>query len=125
MDADERGIPIGTSPVEGTAADLRAGRRIGDLVLDAAFTDLDRDADGRAWVRLTGPDGTGAAVWMDGGYGWVQLYTGDAIPGDRRRRGLAVEPMTCPPNAFATGEGVRRLQPGESTTASWGIAPIG
>lgn len=125
LTADDRGIPTGRTPVEGTEADLRAGRRIGGLVLDDCFTDLGRDAGGRAEVRLTGPDGTGAAVWMDESYGYLQLYTGDTIPGDARRRGLAVEPMTCPPNAFASGEGVRRLEPGGSATATWGISPIG
>jgi galactose mutarotase-like enzyme len=50
---------------------------------------------------------------------------GHVVPEPRRRRGLAVEPMTCPPNAFATGESVLRLGPGESATASWGITPIG
>lgn len=125
LPADDRGIPTGRSAVAGTPADLRAGRRIGDLVLDDCFTDLERDAAGRAEVRLTRPDGTGAAVWMDESYGYLQLYTGDTIPGDARRRGLAVEPMTCPPNAFATGEAVRRLQPGESATGTWGLAPLG
>ncbi len=122
---DERALPTGAEPVAGTEYDLRAGRPVGDLVVDHCFTDLDRDDAGRAWVRLTGPDGRGAAVWMDGAYGHLQLFTGDVVPEPRRRRGLAVEPMTCPPNAFATGEQVLRLEPGESTTGTWGIAPIG
>ncbi len=125
LDADERGIPAGRSAVAGTDADLRAGRRIGRLVLDTCFTDLERDADGLARVRLTGPDGIGAGVWMDECYRYLQLFTGDTIPGNGRRRGLAVEPMTCPPNAFATGESVRRLAPGESTTGRWGLFPVG
>lgn len=125
LDADARGIPTGRSAVEGTDADLRAGRRIGGLVLDACFTDLERDPDGLARVRLTGPDGIGAGVWMDESYRYLQLFTGDTIPGDGRRRGVAVEPMTCPPNAFATGEAVRRLAPGESTTGRWGLFPVG
>ena len=125
LEADRRGIPTGRAAVAGTAYDLRTGRRLGDLALDTCFTDLARDADGRAEVRLTAPDGTGAAVWMDEAFGYLQLYTGDAIPGDARRRGLAVEPMTCPPNALATGEAVRRLPPGGSVTSTWGITPIG
>ncbi len=125
LETDERSIPTGSVPVEGTPYDLRAGRVVGDLVVDHAFTDLDRDDDGLAWVRLTGPDGRGAAVWQDEGYPHLQLFTGDVLPGPRRRRGLAVEPMTCPPNALQTGEDVRRLEPGESTTASWGITPLG
>ncbi|WP_369135911.1 aldose 1-epimerase family protein [Modestobacter sp. I12A-02662] len=125
LETDERGIPVGAVPVQGTPYDLRAGRVVGDLVIDHAFTDLERDDDGLAWVRLTAPDGRGAAVWQDAGYPHLQLFTGDVLPGPRRRRGLAVEPMTCPPNALQTGEGVRRLEPGESTTASWGITPLG
>jgi aldose 1-epimerase len=125
LETDERQLPIGSEPVAGTPYDLRAGRAVGDLVIDHCFTDLERDADGLAWVRLTGPDGRGAAVWLDAAYGHLQLFTGDVVDEPRRRRGLAVEPMTCPPNAFATGQSVIRLEPGESTTGSWGIAPLG
>jgi aldose 1-epimerase len=124
LETDARSLPTGSVAVAGTPYDLRAGRRIGDLVIDHCFTDLERDGDGLAWVRLTGPDGRGAAVWMDGAYGHLQLFTGDVVPEPRRRRGLAVEPMTCPPNALATGESVIRLEPGESTTGAWGITPL-
>jgi aldose 1-epimerase len=125
LETDERAIPTGAVPVVGTPYDLRDGSRIGDLVVDACFTDLDRGADGLAEVRLLGPDGRGVAVWMDAAYGYLQLFTGDVVPEPRRRRGLAVEPMTCPPNAFRTGEAVLRLEPGESTTGTWGIRPLG
>lgn len=121
---DSRGLPTGREPVAGTPFDLRGGRRIGDLVLDSCFTDLARDADGLARVRFTRPDGSGAEVWLDGGYRYLQLFTGDVVPEPRRRHGLAVEPMTCPPDALRTGEAVRRLAPGESTTATWGIRPL-
>ncbi len=124
LETDERALPVGSEQVAGTPYDLRAGRLIGDLVIDHCFTDLERDADGLAWVRFTGPDGRGAAVWLDTAYSHLQVFTGDVVPEPRRRRGLAVEPMTCPPNAFATGESVIRLEPGESTTGVWGIAPI-
>jgi aldose 1-epimerase len=50
------------------------------------------------------------------------LFTGDPLP-DVNRRSLAIEPMTCPPNAFRTGEAVVRLAPGESLTSSWGLCP--
>jgi aldose 1-epimerase len=29
--------------------------------------------------------------------------------------------MTCPPNAFRTGESLARLEPGSSFTSTWGI----
>ena len=120
---DERGIPTGSSAVEGTAYDLRTPQQLGDRVLDTAYADLDRDADGRWRVRMVAPgDDTALELWADEAYGYAQLFTGDGLPGDERRRGLAVEPMTCPPNAFVTGEGVVRLEPGESHTARWGIS---
>jgi aldose 1-epimerase len=59
------------------------------------------------------------AVWADGAWPWQQVFTGD-LPGVRRH-GLAVEPMTCPPQAFRTGEDVIRLAPGESWSGEWGI----
>ena len=59
------------------------------------------------------------AVWVDESWPWLQVFTGD-LP-DIRRRGLAVEPMTCPPQAFRTGEDVIRLEPGESWSGEWGI----
>ncbi|MDP9408846.1 MAG: hypothetical protein M3P95_13565 [Actinomycetota bacterium] len=62
---------------------------------------------------------------MDEGYRWLQLFTADTVRPSRRRQGLAVEPMTCPPDAFRTREGVQRLEPGESTAGTWGIAPSG
>lgn len=60
-----------------------------------------------------------AAVWADERWPWAQVFTGD-LP-DIRRRGMAIEPMTCPPQAFRTGEGVIRLEPGERWSGEWGI----
>jgi aldose 1-epimerase len=34
---------------------------------------------------------------------------------------VAVEPMTCPPNAFVTGTDLIILDPGSSVTHVWGI----
>ena len=65
--------------------------------------------------------GAEVTVWANEAYSHLQLFTGDPLP-DVSRRSLAVEPMTCPPNAFRTGEGVVRLEPGGSWTGAWGIA---
>ncbi|WP_028935978.1 aldose 1-epimerase family protein [Pseudonocardia spinosispora] len=121
LPTDERGIPTGQRPVADTPFDFRVPRRIGDTRLDNAFTDLHRGEDGLARVELTAPDGTCDRVWADESYPYVQLFTGDTQSPDKRRRSLAVEPMTCPPNGFATGVGIRTLAPGESTTSTWGI----
>ncbi|MDX6326098.1 MAG: aldose 1-epimerase [Nocardioidaceae bacterium] len=113
-------IPLGVESVEGTAYDFREQRPVGRVHLDHAFTDLDRDAEGRATVRLAAPGGRQVELWVDEQFTYLEVFTGDPLPDGRRRRSLGLEPMTCPPNAFVTGE-VRRLRPGDTTTATWGI----
>jgi len=115
-------IPTGTEPVDGTAFDFRSARAIGSTRIDFAFADLIRDDDGRARVRLSGSDDRWAALWVDERYPWVEIFTGDALPAaERRRKGLGVEPMSAPPNALATGEGLVALDPGAGWTGAWGI----
>jgi len=126
LHADAHGIPTGREPVAGTAFDFRRPRPIGATRLDNAFTDLDRDGDGIARVELRDPAGrTSVVLWADASHPYLMVFSGDTLPQPERRRSLAVEPMTCPPNAFRTGEGVVALEPGESFTSRWGIAPGG
>jgi aldose 1-epimerase len=121
LQTDARGIPVGAEPVEGTDYDFREPRKIGATKLDNAYTDLERDADGVARVELRHPDGgTSVSLWLDESYRYLELFTGDSQP-SVERRSLAVEPMTCPPNAFRSGEGVLVLEPGQSTRTEWGI----
>jgi aldose 1-epimerase len=121
--ADDRGIPTGEQvPVDGTPYDFRAPRPLGGLALDDCFTALAREVDGRALVHVAAPDGKRrATVWMDDAYGWLMLFSGDTLAAPARRRSLAIEPMTCAPNAFDSGDGLRTLTPGETFTAAWGI----
>ena len=120
--SDERGLPIVAQAVEGTAYDFRKLRRIDSTVLDHAFTDLERDHDGLARVELRDPDNkTQVSLWVDHSYSYLMLFTGDPLA-NVRRRSLAVEPMTCPPNAFRTGDSLIRLEPGSSFAGTWGIA---
>lgn len=118
---EERQLPTGREAVAGTPYDFSTARRLGDLAIDYAFTDFDRDEQGRAWVRLRRPDGRTAELWVDDGYPIVEIYTGDTLAPDRQRRGLGTEPMSCPPNAFQTGESVIRLEPGQSVSTTWGV----
>ena len=118
--SDERDLPKGSEPVDGTEFDFRVSRTIGRTKLDNAFTDLERGEDGRARVRIRDPESAASrTLWMDESYSYLMLFTGDTRP-DVNRRSLAVEPMTCPPNAFRTGDSVIRLEPGESSTSRLG-----
>jgi aldose 1-epimerase len=115
LEADERGIPVGSASVEGTELDFRKPRPIGRARLDHCFTNLDGGEDGRVRVELGR-----TTLWADESYPYLMVFTGDGLP-KAERRSLAVEPMTCAPNAFSSGDGLVVLEPGESHAAAWGI----
>jgi aldose 1-epimerase len=114
-------LPIGVEPVEGTEYDFRSPRPIGQLKVDYAFIDLERDAEGRSWLRLGCPDGRTVELWADEAYPVTEIYTADTLAPGRQRLGLAAEPMSAPPNALATGELIVRLEPGQDHVARWGV----
>ena len=117
----ERGIPYDSpQDVIGTEFDFRAAKRIGITQLDSALTGLTREADGRARARLTGPRAQ-VTLWAGPGYEWLQVFTGDTLDSSHRRKAVAIEPMTCPPNAFVSGVDLLMLEPGDSVTHTWGI----
>lgn len=125
LEVDDRLSPLAVASVtEHPEWDFREARTIGDVFIDHAFTGLTR-ADGVAEARLTVDDGTGVAIRWDERCPWVQVHTADT-PGapDTHRVGLAVEPMTCAPDAFNSGEGLVVLEPGASSAASWGIRAL-
>jgi aldose 1-epimerase len=121
---DSRLLPIGTAKVAGTEYDFSTGRRIGPAVLDTAFGEVTHGENGRSVVTLRGPDGKGVACWADEAFHWWQVFTGDTLQGERHRRSVAVEPMTCPPDALRSGRDVVTLQPGETWRGVWGITPL-
>ncbi|MBV9325768.1 MAG: aldose 1-epimerase family protein [Chloroflexi bacterium] len=120
---NDRLLPTGTiRPIETTALDYSTPRLIGSAILDDCFCDLVRDADGRARARLSDPaSGRGLTVWVGPGYRYLQVFTGDTLAPERRRQGLAIEPMTCPPNAFRTGTDLIVLGPDEAVELEWGV----
>jgi aldose 1-epimerase len=122
----DRLLPLDLVPVVSTERDFRTARPIGGTELDHAFTGLVPDPDGRARVTLVDGAGVGAAcTWDAASLPWLQVHTGD-LPQepDQSRRGVAVEPMSCPPDAFNSGIDLVRLAPGAEHAASWTLAPV-
>ncbi|WP_394215965.1 aldose 1-epimerase family protein [Brachybacterium vulturis] len=118
--SEDRLLPTGTAPVTpGSDVDFRTAKVLGPLFLDHAFTDLGRDARGRVVVTVSAPGGTGVELAAGPECPWLQIHTGDRPEPENDRLGLAVEPMTCPPDAFRSGTDVVRLAPGAEHAASW------
>lgn len=113
------------------AAGLPTGRRrsfdgslgrIGEQVLDTPVTDLARDADGWARVRLRSAALGALELAVDGSWPWLQVFTGDTLAAGQRRRSVAVEPMTCPPNALADRVDLVVLDPGADWSGTWTLS---
>jgi aldose 1-epimerase len=124
---DARSLPTGeVQSLAGTELDFTRPRAIGPTRLDTAFTDLDRGADGMARATLSDPvTGRGVEVWVDDRYRYLMCYTGDTAHDESlRRRAVAIEPMTCPPDAFRSGRDLVVLDPGDEWESTWGISPL-
>ncbi|MDP9434942.1 MAG: aldose 1-epimerase family protein [Actinomycetota bacterium] len=117
---DERGLPVGEEEVDGSPYDFRTPRPVGDLALDTCYGGLDRRRDGSVAVRFGDVE-----VWGDEAFRWFQVYSGETLPEPERRRSLAVEPMTCPPDALNSGTDLVVLEPGDVWTGTWGIRTVG
>ena len=119
LEVDDRLLPVKISPVAGTVYDLRRGPVLESLSLDTAMTDLARDSDGRWRVKLVLGDRY-AELWGDQTMRWMQVFTG----GPYRDWSIAVEPMTCGPDAFNAGPThgeMKVLAPHETFIGHWGI----
>jgi aldose 1-epimerase len=119
----DRLIPTDLVPVT-PELDFLSARRIGDTEVDHAYTGIDF-VDGSAEVRVTTEDGTGVAMSWDPSCPWVQIHTADRPDAPEISRiGLAVEPMTCPPDAFNSGLHLIELESGATTTTGWAIRAL-
>lgn len=117
---DDRGVPVETRPVAGSAFDVRAGKPLGEMRFDTGFTGLALQ-EGRGVAELRTPAG-GAQLWFGPNYRFLQVFTLDALtPG---QPGVAIEPMSCAPDAFNSGAGLVVLEPGGAWSGSWGITPL-
>lgn len=113
LEVDEALAPVALRDAGSLGLDLRQGRLVGDQQIDHAFTGLPE----QGWsVSLRDPaDGAQVSVTSDAP--WLQIYSGELVG----RRGMAVEPMTCAPDAFNSGLGLVELEPGQSHTLTFTI----
>ena len=123
-----RNLPAGPDiPADAVVPGLSDGVLTSGLWLDHCFTSPapSKDAaDPMARARLTGPDGTGVELWADDHFGWFQIFTADPARREgfpRVGRALAVEPMTCPPDALRSGRDLIRIPPSGRIELSLGI----
>ena len=110
--------------VADTAFDFRTARSVGTYELDTAYTGLVLDERGRATVVLRDPGGEREVrLWVSDAFPHLMVYTGDQVhQPERRRASVAIEPMTCPPQAFRSGFDLVELDPEESWTGDWGLS---
>lgn len=127
LDLDDRGLPTGqTHPTARTGLDFSESVPVGATRLDTALTGLRRDRGGRAHAQVTDPEtGRGIELWVDERFNYLMCFTGDTL-GDpaRRRRSIAVEPMTCPPDALRSGQDLVVLDPGQRWQGAFGVRPV-
>ena len=118
VEVDDRLLPLRTSPVDGTDYDFREQKPLGAHGLDTAYTDLSA-VDGRWSISVAAPGRPVVDLWAEAdALPWAQVFTGE-VPG---ARGVAVEPMTCPPEAFNSGDSLLTIEPGATWTGTWGIS---
>ncbi|MDA8291596.1 MAG: aldose 1-epimerase family protein [Actinomycetota bacterium] len=128
---DDRMLPRGVEDVRGSVHEVVCGTGpaasqpvVGALRLDDCFTGLEVGGDGRWHAELLSDGASGPVeLWADAAYPYAMVYSGDTLVEPDRRKALAVEPMTCPPDALRTGEGLVVLEPGGSFAASYGVVP--
>ncbi|MDX6326419.1 MAG: aldose 1-epimerase [Nocardioidaceae bacterium] len=121
----ERLLPVGLVDVAGGTFDFREPRSLSGVQLDHAYTAVSAGSDGVARARVRTEDGSGVECsWDPAGLPWVQVHTADLPPPERSRAGLALEPMSCPPDAFSSGTDLRRLEPGDTVQDAWRVSAL-
>ncbi|MEI4270476.1 aldose 1-epimerase family protein [Klenkia sp. LSe6-5] len=120
---DARLLPTGLVDVGSTDLDFRTRRSLRGVAVDHAYTGL--GSTERATASVWAADGGGVAMhWSPASLPWVQVHTADRPDPADDRVGLAVEPMTCPPDALNSGTDLVVLAPGQSHTAAWEIEAL-
>ena len=87
--------------------------------IDITYTDLIRDDSGLAVATLEDSHGGLVELSADRNFPYLQAYSGDNNEKGHRRTSVAVEPMTCPPDALRSGKDIVVLEPGQHWAGSW------
>ena len=117
---NSRQLPTGEIlPVAGHPLDFTRAKSVNGHELDVTYTELMRDDFGLATVALRDRSGGEVELSMDRNFPYVQIFTGDTLEHGRRRTAVAVEPMTCPPDALRSGKDIVVLEPGQHWAGSW------
>lgn len=104
---DECELILPLSEAEFTEVDFSTPHVISQTTIDHTFKTKSCSAE---WeVIITSPK-YNFSTYLRSNQPWLQVYTGEKLS----RRGLAVEPMTCPPDAFNSGINLIYLAPGAS-----------
>jgi aldose 1-epimerase len=115
---DQQMIPLSSRAIAPSSG-LPIGMSLAEAELDSAFR---LSGEGPWTTQLIADDGGAVELWQERSMPWIQLFITDSFPGiNGVRSALAVEPMTAPPNAFVSGDGVVAVEPGESWSVRWGI----
>ena len=120
----DRLLPVRVVDVEGGPLDFRAPRALGTTEIDHAFTGICVGSSRSTTLELREAGGNGVAITFGPECPWLQVHTADLPAPEITRVGLAVEPMTCPPDAFNSGVDLVRLVPGDTHKAKWCIRAL-
>ena len=123
-----RNLPTGLERPADTVLGQARPVALRGLWLDHAFR-AQPEPDGYVRAALCRADGSGTELSAGPWCRWLQIYTADpshqqAFPGVDDGRALAVEPMTCPPNALSHNQDVLVLEPGELRSFIFGLRAI-
>jgi aldose 1-epimerase len=117
---NDRQLPTGEIlPLAGNLLDFSKRKSLSGHELDVTYTELVRDDSGLVTVTLEDAKGGEIELSLDRNFPYLQIYTGDHLERGRRRTSVAVEPMTCPPDALRSGKDVVVLDPGQHWAGSW------
>lgn len=108
-------IPIGEVPASELGLGPGKSALVSELKLDTQFSQLGDP------VAIVTNDDFGYEVWQRDA-NWLMVYNTEVFPwATGPGNAIAIEAQTCPANAFNTGEDLRILASGQSTSMRWGV----